>query len=287
METTRIGEFSLSWGESLCWDDQRSRLYFVDCGKQRVHWLEAGEPPLHSMQLDSVPTGLVLADDGRIVIALDEGLDLVDPDSAKRERLSPYPDGLGRRANDATVDLAGNLVTGTLNLGPGDGSYWWFSTRDGWRQLDDGISNANGPVTLDLDGEASLVFADTPAQVLYSYTYDAATGSVSERRRFGEIAPLGGAPDGACADAEDGIWSCVLAAGLIARFTTGGLDRTIEAGSEQPSDVTFGGTSLDRLYVVSIAVDLGIGPVESPLAGALLAIDGTGASGVPENRFRT
>ena len=65
-----------------------------------------------------------------------------------------------------------------------------------------------------------------------------------------------------------------------------GLDRTIEAGVEQPSDVTFGGPALDRLFVVNIAVDIGIGPVASPMAGALLAIDGTGAVGVPENRFR-
>ena len=46
-----------------------------------------------------------------------------------------------------------------------------------------------------------------------------------------------------------------------------------------PTDVTFGGPDLDRLYVVSID-----GPGE--LDGALLAIDGLGAHGRPEPRAR-
>ncbi|HEV2369573.1 MAG TPA: hypothetical protein VGR90_06835, partial [Acidimicrobiales bacterium] len=44
--------------------------------------------------------------------------------------------------------LDGNLVTGTLNLAEGPGSYWWFSAAAGWRLLDEGIGNANGPVVL-------------------------------------------------------------------------------------------------------------------------------------------
>ena len=42
LNTRRIGNFSLTWGESLRWDDQRGRLYFVDCMKQQLHWLDAG-----------------------------------------------------------------------------------------------------------------------------------------------------------------------------------------------------------------------------------------------------
>ena len=37
----RIGDFTLTWGESLRWDDRRRRLYFVDCAAQTLHWLDA------------------------------------------------------------------------------------------------------------------------------------------------------------------------------------------------------------------------------------------------------
>ncbi|MEJ7720214.1 MAG: hypothetical protein WKF58_07080 [Ilumatobacteraceae bacterium] len=41
--------------------------------------------------------------------------------------LTPYPEGMSGRANDANADGAGNLVTGTLNIAPGLGDFWWYS----------------------------------------------------------------------------------------------------------------------------------------------------------------
>ncbi len=286
MERSRVGDFSLAWGESLRWDDRRQRLYFVDCAAQTLHWLESAEPPLQSLPMPSLPTGLVLAEDGRLVVALDDGLRVVDPDAGTTELLSPYPDGLGGRANDANGDLDGNLVTGTLNLAPGPGSYWWYSAAAGWRQLDDGIGNANGPVVLDGDGDRTLVVADTPASVLYAYPYDGATGSVGQRSVFADIGDLGGMPDGACADAQDGVWSCVLGSGRIARYSSDGLQEVIDTEVELPSDVTFGGDDLDRLFFVSIAVSIGGVEIASPDAGSLMVLDGSGHRGRREPRFR-
>ena len=286
IEISRVGDVSLLWGESLRWDDRRRRLYFVDCASQTLHWLDGAEPPLESLKMPSLPTGLVLADDGRLVAALDDGLHVVDTDAGTVELLAPYPDGLGGRANDANADLDGNLVTGTLNIVPGPGSYWWYGSDGGWRLLDEGIGNANGPVVLDVDGERTLVVADTPATTLYAYPYDGAAGTVGERRVFADTSQLGGMPDGACADADGGVWSCVLGPGVLARYTAAGLDRTVEAGVELPSDATFGGDDLDRLYVVSIAVGIGGVEIASPDAGRLLRVDGTGLRGRPEPRFR-
>ncbi|CAN5785939.1 hypothetical protein BH24ACT3_BH24ACT3_15160 [soil metagenome] len=189
------------------------------------------------------------------------------------------------RANDANADGSGNLVTGTLNIAPGPGASWWYSTRDGWRLLDDDIGNANGPLVFDLDGAPTLVFADTLARVVYAYPYDGTTGAIGERRVFGNHAQLGGAPDGAAADAEGGVWSCVLRSGKLARFATGGLDRVVDLPMANPSDVAFGGPKLQRLFVTSIALDLGEGVAQAPEAGWILAIDDLGITGRPEARF--
>lgn len=285
-DISRVGEFTRQWGESVRWDDRRQRLYFVDCATQRLHWLDGSEPPLQAMAMPSMPTGLVLSEDGRLVAALDDGLHVVDADAGTSELLSPYPDGLGGRANDANADLDGNLVTGTLNLVPAPGSYWWYSTADGWRPLDDGIGNANGPVVLDVDGERTLVVADSQASILYAYPYDGKSGSRGERRIFADTSELGGEPDGACADDQGGVWSCVLGAGTIARYTSGGLQEVIDTGVQLPSDVTFGGDSLDRMFFVSIAISIGEIEVSSPNAGALMVVDDTGFRGRPEPRFR-
>ena len=108
--------------------------------------------------------------------------------------------------------------------------------------LDDDIGNANGPVVIDVDGESTLVFGDTQARAVYAYPYDGARGTVGDRRVFGDPHPLGGSPDGATADADGGVWSCVLGAGKIARFTADGLDRVVDMPMPNPSDVTFGGS---------------------------------------------
>jgi sugar lactone lactonase YvrE len=285
-QISRVGEFKLIWGESLCWDDRRQRLYLVDCATQTLHWLEGAEPPLCSLAMPSMPTGVVLAEDGRLVVALDDGLHIVDADAARTSLLTPYPPGLGERANDAAADLDGNLVTGTLNLVPGPGSYWWYSSSAGWRQLDEGIGNANGPVVAALDGEPTLVFADTMASRLYAYAYDGTQGRVRRRRIFADTAELGGQPDGACADADGGIWSCLVRAGKIVRYTAHGATEVVDATVELPSDVTFGGAALDRMFFVSIAVSVGDIEITSPNTGGLMVIDDSGYRGRPEPRFR-
>src|SRR5438093_12277359 len=106
----RVGEFRVRWGESLLWDYVRQRLYFVDCAKQTLHWLEGGDPPLHTLQLDSLPTGLVLTGGRQLVICLDAGLRVVDPDAGTSDLLVAYRDGMYRRAHDATTDAAVNLA---------------------------------------------------------------------------------------------------------------------------------------------------------------------------------
>ena len=279
-----MGDVELTWGESLRWDDRRSRLYLVDCAAQTLHWLDGGEPPMHTVPMPSLPTGVALTEGDEVVVCLDDGLHVVDPDTGTTSLLAPYPEGLSGRANDATADAAGNLVTGTLNLAPGPGSAWWWSAREGWRLLDGDIGNLNGPQHVDLDGTSTLVLGDTIAGAVYAFPYDADAGTVGPRRVLCDLAALGGAPDGATADADGAVWSCVLRGGKLARLTASGLDRVVDVPMANPSDVAFGGPDLTRLFVVAIAVDLGDGP---PAREARwLQVDGGLGRGRPEHRLR-
>jgi sugar lactone lactonase YvrE len=282
----RVGDFTLTWGESLRWDDRRQRLYFVDCATQRLHWLDAAEPPVHTMQMPSLPTGIVLTEGDELLMCLGDGLHVVDPDAGRHERLTPYPDGMHGRANDAHADGAGNLVTGTLNIAAGPGALWWYSAKNGWRLLDAEFGNTNGPAVVAHAGRNTLVCGDTVARKVYAYPFDGERGTVDARRVLCDYGVLGGAPDGATIDAEGGVWSCVLRSGKLARLTATGLDRVIDVPLPNPSDVAFGGPDLRTLFLTAIAVDLGDGkPPEE--ARWLVAIDDVGVAGRPEPRFRT
>ena len=287
MEIDRIGGFTLGWGESLVWDEARRRLYFVDCAAQTLHWLDQGEDEPHTFHPPSMPTGLVPTMDGDLVMVLDDGLHLVDPDAGRIRLLTGYPDGLGGRANDACADLDGNLITGTLNLGPAPGSAWWYSATEGWRLLDPDIANTNGPAVGLIDGAMTLIVGDTSADY-FSYPYEPTTGHVGPRTVFGHTSALEGLPDGATLDGDGGLWCTLVGGGQLARFDHRGLDRTVPLPVTNPTDVTFGGADLDRLYVVGIAASAAsAGADRAGWDGALLVIDGLGATGRAEPRFRT
>ena len=278
MQIDRIGDITLGWGESLVWDDRTDRLYFVDCAKRTLHWLEGGAGELHTMAMPTMAAGIVPTEDGRLVAVLDDGLHVIDVVDGTTALLAPFPAEIGGRCNDACADLDGNVITGKLNLGPAEGSAWWWSSTEGWRLLDPDIANTNGPAVAVIDGAMTLVIGDTSAEY-FAYDYEPHTGSVGPRRVFGDTSALDGLPDGTTFDADGGLWCALAGGGQLARFTSAGLDRTVPLPVENPTDVTFGGPDLDRLYVVSID-----GPGE--LDGALLAIDGVGARGRPEPRAR-
>ena len=113
---TRVGDVRLGWGESLVCGERRQRLYFVDCQASTLHWLDDDDATLQRFRLPSMPTGIVPADEGLLVGALDDGLHVIDPDGATTRLVVSYPPELGGRCNDACADLAGNIVTGKLNL---------------------------------------------------------------------------------------------------------------------------------------------------------------------------
>jgi|GEM_PF-1600338 len=290
MTVERIGDFTLTWGESLLWDDQKQRLYFVDCDGGKLLWLEDASLPLHKVMTPSMPTGLALTDAGQVLIALEDGFYVFDPDngSGRLEQLVDYPAGIGRRANDLTVDSAGAIVTGSLNEKE-CGSYWRYSSQLGWQQLDSGITNTNGPVVLGDGEQCTLVIADTPAQKLFTYDYFPASGVVEDKRVFANTSELNGAPDGACATENGEVLSTLLGPGLIALYSESSADdsvRTIDTGVGLPSDVCFGGPGLDRLFVTSISVKCSYGEPVGAMSGGLLEIHGTELKGRPEHRFK-
>jgi sugar lactone lactonase YvrE len=133
-----------------------------------------------------------------------------------------------------------------------------------------------------LDDVMTLIIGDTSADY-FSYPYEPDTGAVGARSTFGDTSALDGFPDGSTLDADGGLWCALVGGSQLARFTTRGLDRTVPVPVTNPTDVTFGGERLDRLFVVSIAA--GPDADKDNLDGALLVIDGLDARGRVEPRF--
>jgi sugar lactone lactonase YvrE len=132
-----------------------------------------------------------------------------------------------------------------------------------------------------------MYFADSLDRTIRAYRYGPGDETAIEPRILVDTGPFNSGPDGATVDAEGCLWVALVQAGKIARFTPqGGLDRLIDAPTDLPSCVAFGGPDLSTLYVTSIK-DSGSGRAISrhPDGGFLFAIEGLGVSGLPEARF--
>jgi sugar lactone lactonase YvrE len=132
-----------------------------------------------------------------------------------------------------------------------------------------------------------MYFADSLDRAIRAYPYGPGDEMPGEPRILVDTSRYNSGPDGATVDAEGCLWVALVQAGKIARFTPAGdLDRLIDAPTDLPSCVAFGGADLSTLYVTSIK-DSGSGRAVSRHAdgGFLFAIEGLGVRGLPEARF--
>src|SRR5215216_3301378 len=150
-----------------------------------------------------MPTGIVPADEGLLVGAVDDGLHVIDPDGATTRLVVSYPPELGGRCNDACADLAGNIITGKLNLGPTEGSAWWWPHQHGWRIIDPDIANTNRPAVGVIDGSMTPDHRRPVGRVLL-LSLRSHDRTVGVRSVFGDTSRLEGMPDGSTLDADGG-----------------------------------------------------------------------------------
>lgn len=191
------------------------------------------------------------------------------------------------RFNDGKVDRSGRFFAGTIEPTETSASAALYRLDPDLRvtTVERGMFCSNGPCWSP-DGR-TFYFADTPTNRISAYDYDPETGEVSNKRTFAELDFPGGLPDGATVDEEDCLWTAVVYAGKIARYSPDGrLDRVIEMPVKKVTSVMFGGPELDVLYVTSMAKPpLPKHPGDGVLRGALFAITGLGVRGIPEPRF--
>jgi sugar lactone lactonase YvrE len=87
-----------------------------------------------------------------------------------------------------------------------------------------------------------------------AFDFDLGSGALQNRRRFVEIGPGDGTPDGMTIDTEGGIWVALLGGAAVRRYTRDGLlDQVIEFPVSLVTSCAFGGPNLDELYVTTAA----------------------------------
>ena len=284
-------------GESIIWSCEEQALYWVDIGGRRIHRFAPASGEHQIWPTPDFPTSIGMRKDGGFIVGLCREVCLWRPGEAFEPFAIPEPDLPDNRLNEGRVAPDGSFWVSTMqnNLNT-DGTPRDMDCKSGaiyridatgrvsqLTQAEYGITN-----TMGWTRGNRFLFADTPANEIYSFAYDPETKALSDRRTIVSGFERG-LPDGSCMDAEDTLWNCrVVGGAAVARFSAeGDLQGLIELPVTWPTSCTFGGPDLTTLYVTSARFTMSAEHLaRHPVEGSLLAVANAG-QGIQEPKFRS
>ncbi|MCK1512424.1 SMP-30/gluconolactonase/LRE family protein [Bradyrhizobium sp. 190] len=285
---TRIGATKDQLGESPVWDEQTQSLYWIDSLAGLIRKLSPATGTIEEFRVPAPIGSLALAHNGDAVLALRHGFARYD---FRTQGLTMGPKiGLDHpmlRLNDGKADPFGRFVAGTMHGGRAEderplGGLYRIDAPGALEHLETDLAVTNGPC-FSPDGE-TFYLSDTARRVIWAYDYRQ-EGPLANRRIFADTEALGSGADGATVDAEGYLWTVLVRIGAIARFAPDGtMVHRIDMPARHPTSVTFGGPSLDVLYVTSISRSTHLSD-DAPDAGGLFAVEGLRVTGLPAHRF--
>ncbi|MBR0717350.1 SMP-30/gluconolactonase/LRE family protein [Bradyrhizobium liaoningense] len=287
LQVSKISATAAQLGESPVWDAERQRLYWVDGVSRRVHAFEPAGGVARHWDVPSMIGSVALGQGDSLVAALADGIYRLDLGcGALTPLFLPEPRDACVRFNDGKVDRWGRFLCGTMGIHAEPlGQLYRVDATGAPTVLSRGIRISNA-LCFSPDGR-TMYFADSLDRAIRAYSYGPGHAFDSEPRILIDTAPYQSGPDGATVDSDGCLWVALVQVGKIARFTPRGvLDRLIDAPTDLPSSVAFGGPDMSTLYVTSIK-DSGSGRAVSRHedGGFLFAIEGLGVTGLPEAQF--
>lgn len=279
-------------GEGILWEPQSQCVYWTDINRFLVHCYRVERAELKTWFF-SEPVTCVLPTDKSGFLLLVTGSGAMLWQQERDVRHDPFfklPGWPRVRCNDAGIDPYGRLWVGTMRNNVGeDGEPNETGGTDGVlyridnsgaaaemrREL--GISN-----TLLWSADSRFYFGDTLRNVIWSYSYRAEDGSITDERPFFAGFERGW-PDGSAIDSHGYVWNCRYGGKCIVRVAPdGAIDRVIEMPVSNLTNCTFGGRDRNILYVTSAGAEAG---KWERFGGCLFALD-TSVQGLLCHPFR-
>lgn len=275
-------------GEGPMWSVKEQALYWVDIMGCLVHRLDVASGDHQQYDIGQEVGTVVLRQSGGFVLALRSGLYFWDPDSGLQLIEDPEPDRPDNRFNDGAVDRQGRFWAGTMAMSTSEpvGALYRLDVDHSLHKVETGVYISNG-LGWSPDNRI-MYYCDTTINTIWQYDFDAATGSIENRREFVVVpeAPGEGSPDGLTIDSEGFLWSARWGGSKICRYDPDGrLEREVMIPAERVTSVVFGGPDLDELYVTTARLGLDeAGAAAQPHAGSMFRLR-PGVKGLPEPEY--
>lgn len=272
-----LGEARTSVGENPLFDARTNRLYWIDVRETpAIHALDLASGAERRWPSKEDIGSIALTHGDQLVAGLRSGFAFFDPTKGTWSAIAdPEADLPGNRMNDGKCDPAGRFWCTSMNpeSGLAEGSLYVLEPDLSHRRVHSGYFTPNG-IAWSLDG-ATMYIADTRRGAIFAFAFDAARGTLGERRIFADLGAMPGGPDGATVDAQGGLWSAQFDGACLVRYDASGrMDRVVRLPVSKPTSCTFGGPDYRNLYVTTATRGLDASArAAQPLAGRVLVVD--------------
>lgn len=261
-------------GEGPVWDERTERLIWVDIMNNAVHAFDPQTGTDTAVDVGQPVGAAALREQGGVVLALRDGFALLDQDFGNLRLVAEVePDLPGNRMNDGKAGPDGCFYAGTMSFRPREAvgpvaAFYRLDPNLEVTRVFDGVILSNG---LDWSPDTrTMYYIDSMTQGVDAFSFDATSGTLSDRRRLISVEKGVGLPDGMTADAEGYLWVALHGSGTVRRFAPDGqLDRVLRLPVSHVTCCAFGGADYADLYITSMTFGLEERIRDEPLAGAL------------------
>lgn len=277
----RFVDHAYETGEGPLYHPDENRLYWVDIPNGHMYRYDF-ETDTHE-QCYAGPSigGFSIQEDGSLVLFKENGAITNWRDGQEETVIPEIPEERGSRFNDVIAGPNGRVFCGTM---PPEGKLYLLDTDGSVTLLISDLSVSNG-LGFSPDN-TRIYFAETQAETIWSFEYDAESGTLSDRRPFVRTVGGAGLPDGLTVDSEGYVWSARWNGGCVVRHhpDDGRIVDRVSFPARKVSSITFGGPDYEHAYVTTATAG-NDRSVEGDGAGALFRFT-PDVNGVPEFRSR-
>ena len=280
-------------GEGCFWDVATQNLWWLDAiVPSTIHRLHVASGQYRKWQFNEMVTAMAMRKDGTLIVGSFKGINIFNPETGALTPLRALePDNPKNRGNDGACDAKGRFWFGTMmnNVGPSGadmpitaatGTLFRIDADHQVTAMVHGIGVSNGPCWS--PDNRIFYFTDSRAQIIWAYDFDLDSGTISNRRVFNDTKDHGH-PDGATIDAESFLWSARWEGSCVLRIDPKGrIDRVVPMPARRVTNVCFGGSKLDTLYVTTSR--LHVEDKNLPLQGGVFCFD-PGVRGFEKHAF--
>jgi sugar lactone lactonase YvrE len=282
MNIRAISEVISDLGEGPIWSANTNSVTWTDITQNTFHTADIDTGRTMSFGVPSMVGAIAHSKDGGYIAATQKGFARIGVDGKYSLLHSFLPDDM--RMNDGKVDPSGRFWAGSMALSfeKGRGSLYVLEKDNSYRSILDDITLSNG---MGWSPDAQyFYYIDSVPGVLKRFDYDLYTGHISNPKDLITFDSSSGIPDGMSMSSDGKIVIALWDGGRIEIYEPSGEKVSeITLGVSRPTSCTFAGPNRDIL-IVSTASQ-GIDQADEPLAGKILAVTGTGLSGLPTQQY--